>query len=186
MTLVPAGLRLLGLSQCLRRGPRTAPLVIYMIGAVAGLYTHATMLILVVACNVAALAWIVSTSGLRWRSEAVRWILANIIVAALAVPEAVGALHIIAAHGYAPGRPVLPRYLWADVFSAPLAGPANSPSPRPRNRCPDVSRSCLRAADIPGVPTKFRCPRRHSMCVLCWCFRTNAWPVRPRTYGRSI
>jgi uncharacterized membrane protein len=85
MTLIPASLMLLGIARYLRRAHKT-DLLMYGIGAVVGLYSHATIVFLVAACNFAVLAYLALTpSPQRW--PALRnWLVVNLIVAVLWLP----------------------------------------------------------------------------------------------------
>jgi mannosyltransferase len=121
--LLPAGCILLGLARCLRIGMTPANLAIYAAGALVGCYTHTTFALLIAACNLAALYWIVtSPSGRQWR-DAARWLFANAVVAVLALPVAFGSIAVMSAQRWQTPQSVT-RYEIADVFSELVAGPA--------------------------------------------------------------
>ena len=86
LTLIPATALLVAVARFLRDPRSTAALVGFAVAAILCLYTHATLLLLVAACNLAVLASIgFSNRSDRSRAIAV-WLLTNVIVAVVAVP----------------------------------------------------------------------------------------------------
>jgi mannosyltransferase len=86
LTLIPATAVLVAVARFLRDPRATAVLVGYAVAAILCLYTHATLLLLLAACNLAVLASIASSD----RSDRVRamslWLLTNVIVGVAAFP----------------------------------------------------------------------------------------------------
>jgi len=124
LTVVAAGLMLLGLARYFRQGPWLGNLACYAAGAVIGIYTHTSVILLIIACNIAALGWVPAPDGPRWPRDAVRWLVANIAVAAIGIPEALAIFNITTGQRYAPGRAALTLFQFADMFSELIAGPA--------------------------------------------------------------
>lgn len=87
MTAIPASLMLLGIARGLRTG-RTADLVLYGVGAVIGMYSHATLTFMVASCNIVVIAYLLLTPSREGRLALRNWILSNVVVAVLAVPLA--------------------------------------------------------------------------------------------------
>jgi mannosyltransferase len=88
ITVILAALMLLGVARYLRT-PRTVHLVMYGAGAVVGLYSHATQVFVIAACNLVVSAYLLWTPspqrGRAWRG----WLLANVIVGLLAMPQVI-------------------------------------------------------------------------------------------------
>jgi uncharacterized membrane protein len=85
LTLIPTSLMLLGISRYLRC-PRGADLGLYGVGAVIGLYSHATLAFMVAACNFVVVGYLLFTASAE-RTTALRdWIVTNVVVGILAVP----------------------------------------------------------------------------------------------------
>ena len=156
LSLIPAGLMLLGLARFLRRGGGTSGLACYAVGGALGIYTHTSLIFLILACNIAALGWLAAAgSGRDFR----RWVLANAAVAAAGLPEALAILHIMRAQGYAPGAAALTRFQFADVFSELIAGPAA------RLRFPGLELALLGFAAM-AAGLWWRPPGRRTLLVL--------------------
>jgi mannosyltransferase len=97
LTVSMAAIMLLGIARYLR-DPRTANLLLYGGGAMLGLYSHATMAFMVAACNLVVLAYLLLTPSAE-RGAAIRgWLVANVIVAILAIPL-FGPMLAIGTHG---------------------------------------------------------------------------------------
>lgn len=93
MTVIPACLMLLGVARYLRRAYKT-DLLMYGITAVIALYSHATMVFLVAACNLVVFAYLLLTPSPQRGSAIGKWVAVNAVVGLLWLPLLVSMLSI--------------------------------------------------------------------------------------------
>lgn len=170
-TLIPAGMMLLGIARYLRQ-QRTGDLLLYAAGAVVSLYSHATFTLVVAACNVVVLAWlvfgavpasvpVVSAAAATARatrharaSAILRWLAANGVVGVLWLPLFM-AMFSIGRHGT--GLSWIPPLSFRDllvVASGLVAGPIA------RMRFPGIEVAALLLAVLAATLWMARMPRR--------------------------
>jgi uncharacterized membrane protein len=127
LTLIPATIVLLAVARLLRDPHSKATLACYGAGAVLCLYTHATLLLLIVACNLTVLPYLACTGKSDRLRAIAAWLLTNVVVAALTFPylrEMVAASQF----GGLDWIPPLSARSVAVSLSALIAGVATPPS----------------------------------------------------------
>ena len=87
LLLLPICTVLWALAKFMRGDARYRVLLIYAACAVIAIYCHATAVFFVAACNLVALAWLLTERMIDRRTALVRWLGVNLIVGLLSIPE---------------------------------------------------------------------------------------------------
>ncbi|WP_118182445.1 glycosyltransferase family 39 protein [Paraburkholderia phosphatilytica] len=165
-TVIPAALMLLGIARFLREA-RNGDLVLYAVGAIVALYSHATFTFMVAACNAIVIAYLWLTPVAAREPDAgprraafsrmgatVRWLVANVVVGLAYLPLLVPMLSI-GKHGT--GLSWIPPLSFRDLLvamSALVMGPITE------MRFPGVELSGLLIAVVAVVLMLAIMPRR--------------------------
>jgi mannosyltransferase len=92
LLLLPVGVVLLAIARFLRGERRGPTLLLYGVGAVIGIYCHATAAFFIAACNIVVVAYILTDPSLNRLTVLLQWIGTNTVVAIIAIPEFIGML----------------------------------------------------------------------------------------------
>jgi mannosyltransferase len=121
LLLIPLLVMLIACARYALRPGEYANVAIYVVAAIACIYTHTTMFLLVAACGLAVFVWLLATHGKLWNRAVAGWIAGHLCIGVLVLPALVGMLDPVqwGQLGWIP--PVSLRQIGA-VFSNTVAG----------------------------------------------------------------